>query len=243
MDVDIINEIQERNLPVAIVFTQIDGVDEEELAALVKRTEEVCEGAAHFAVCCLEDAQVQERLKNYLQWSELLDWATANLDDSLREGFVSSLKGSLEEKRNLILGQIIPMYTAIASGIGAVPIPFSDAFALVPLQVKMSMHIMSAYGLNNTTGVASRAIESFAVSQVGRFVARTLASNLLKLIPVAGAIVGGAVNATVAGGFTHAIGKAVSELGYSYVYDTVIEGEKRPLSEAFTSTALLQNIF
>jgi GTP-binding protein EngB required for normal cell division len=160
MDVDIIGEIKKRNLPVVVVFTQIDGVDEAELSALVRRGEEAREGVAHFAVCCVKDNEAQERLKGYLQWTELLEWATANLDDALREGFISSLKGSLNEKRDLVLGKIIPMYTAIASGVGAVPIPFSDAFALIPLQVKMSMHIMNAYGLDNMTGVTSRAIES-----------------------------------------------------------------------------------
>jgi uncharacterized protein (DUF697 family)/GTP-binding protein EngB required for normal cell division len=242
MDIDIVGEIKERNLPVAIVFTQIDGVDEAELAELVERAEEACEGVAHFAVCCVKNDAIQERLKSYLQWTELLDWAIENLDSSLREGFVSSLKGSLKEKREMVLGQIIPMYTAIASGIGAVPIPFADAFALIPLQVKMSMHIMSAYGLDDMTGISSRAIESFAVSQVGRFVARTLASNLLKLIPVAGSLVGGAANATVAGGFTYSMGKAVCELAHSYVYRTVIKGKKIPISEAFTSTALLGSL-
>jgi uncharacterized protein (DUF697 family)/GTP-binding protein EngB required for normal cell division len=242
MDVGIINEIRARDLPVAIVLTQIDGVDDAELAEIVKRAEEACEDVPHFAVCCVKNEEAQDHLKGYLQWTELMDWATANLDDALREGFISSLKGFLEEKRGMALGQIVPMYTAIASGVGAVPIPFADAFALIPLQVKMSMHIMSAYGLDDMTGISSRAIESFAVSQIGRFVAKTLASNLVKLIP-GGAIIGGAVNAAVAGGFTYAMGKTVCELAHNYVYSTVIEGKRTPISEAFTSSALLGSLY
>jgi uncharacterized protein (DUF697 family) len=92
------------------------------------------------------------------------------------------------------------------------------------------------------TGVTSRAIESCAVSQVGRLVARTLASNLLKLIPFAGGLVGGAVNATVAGGFTYSMGRAVCNLAHSYVYNAVIEGERTPISEAFSSSALLGSL-
>ncbi|MDR1580936.1 MAG: 50S ribosome-binding GTPase [Synergistaceae bacterium] len=242
MDVDIINDIRERKIPVAIVFTQIDCVDAEELAAITNRAEETCPGLAHFNVCCLDDEELQERLKDHLQFSELLDWASANLDESLREGFVSSLIGALDRKRDIAEEKIVPMYTALAAGVGAAPLPFADMFALIPLQVKMSMHIMNTYGINGFTGVGSRAVESFVVSQIGRIFARTVTANIAKLIPVVGSLVGGALNAAVAGAFTHKLGTTVSEMGYQYAYDTAVEGRNVPISEAFGSAALFENL-
>jgi uncharacterized protein (DUF697 family)/GTP-binding protein EngB required for normal cell division len=242
-DIDIINGVRGRNIPVAIVLTQIDCVDEDELSSIIKSAEEACPGVEHFNVYCLDDGSMQVILEEYLQFSELLDWAESNLDGGLREGFVSSLKGELERKRDTAEETIIPMYTAIAAGIGAVPLPFADALALVPLQVKMSMHIMSAYGLDGMTRVGSRAIESFAVSQIGRLFARTVTANIVKLIPVAGSIVGGAMNAAVAGAFTHKMGKTVSELGYNYAHERVIEGRSVNAEEAFSSAALFENLF
>jgi uncharacterized protein (DUF697 family)/GTP-binding protein EngB required for normal cell division len=243
MDIDIINCVRGRKIPVAIIFTQIDCVDEEEMASIIKRAEEACPGVEHFNAFCLEDGELQERLKEHLQFSEMLDWAARNLDESLREGFVSSLEGALNRKREIAEGKIIPMYTAIAAGIAAAPLPFADALALVPLQVKMSMHIMNTYGISSTAGIGSRAVESFAVSQIGRLFARRITANIVKLIPVIGPLVGGAMNAAVAGAFTHKIGETVSELGYNYAYGAVIEGGSEPLSEAFGSAAFLGNIF
>ncbi|MCL1941038.1 MAG: GTPase RsgA, partial [Synergistaceae bacterium] len=242
MDIEIINEVKSRKIPVAIVLTQIDGVDEEELASLVSCCEEACGGTEHFVTCCLEDEEVQERLKNYLQWDELLDWAAINLEDSLKEGFISSLKGALGRKRNVVLEEIIPIYTALAAGVGAIPIPFSDAIALIPIQLKMSMHIMNTFGLKSMTGIESRAIESFVASQVGKLAAKTLTGGALKLIPIVGSWVGGAINASVAGGFTYAMGRAVCELGYNYSRDSVFGDKKIPLSEAFSTSALLGGI-
>jgi uncharacterized protein (DUF697 family) len=214
-----------------------------ELSAVIKRAEETCSETPHFNVCCVGDEEIQVRLKDYVQFSEMLDWAAVNLDESLREGFASSLEGALEQKRGVAEGEIIPMYAAIAAGIGAAPLPFADALALVPLQVKMSMRIMNAYGVNNFVGIGSRAIESFAVSQIGRLFARIVTANLVKLIPVVGSLAGGALNAAVAGAFTNKMGKAVSELGYRYVSAVVLEGRQIPPDEAFSSKALLESLF
>jgi uncharacterized protein (DUF697 family)/GTP-binding protein EngB required for normal cell division len=243
MDIDIINEVRERNIPVAIVFTQIDCVDAEELSTIIGEAEEACPGVEHFNTCCLGDEALNESLKEHLEFAELLDWAACNLDDFLREGFVQSLKCAIEKKRDIAEEKIIPIYTAAAAGIGAVPLPFADALALVPLQVKMSMHIMNVYGLDDMTAIGSRAIESFAVSQIGRLIARTVTANIVKLIPVVGSAVGGALNAAVAGAFTHQMGKAVSKLVYNYAYDAVVKGHRVPIDEAFGSAALLGNLF
>jgi uncharacterized protein (DUF697 family)/GTP-binding protein EngB required for normal cell division len=243
MDIDIINEARGRNIPVAIVFTQIDRVDEEELSAIVGKAREACPGVERFNTYCLEDKALNETSKERPQFSELLDWAARKLDDSLRASFVSSLKTAIERKREIVEGKIIPMYAAAAAGIGAVPLPFADALALVPLQIKMSTHIMKAYGLDKMTAICSRAVESFAVSQIGRLFARTVTANVVKLIPVIGSAVGGTLNATVAGAFTHKMGKTVSTLGYNYARDAVIEGRRAPLDEAFGSMALWENLF
>jgi uncharacterized protein (DUF697 family) len=217
-------------------------VDEEELAALKKMTEEALEGVAHFDTCCLDDSEIQNRLNWILEWDALLNWATLNLDDALKEGFVSSLEGSLDQKKSMVLGKIIPLYTAAAAGIAAAPIPFADALVLIPLQIKMSIHIMSAFGLNRLSGVESRAIESFIVAQAGRLIARTVTSNLVKFIPVVGWLVGAAINATVAGSFTHVMGGAVCDLCYRYSRDVVIEGRNVSVADAFSSAALLENL-
>ena len=242
MDVEIVNEVRSRNIPVAIILNQIDGADEEEFASLIRCCEETFEGIEHFAVCCLADGAMREDLKRRLQWEELLDWAAKNLDDSLKAGFVRSLEGAIARKRNVVLEEIIPIYTALAAGAGAIPISFSDAMVLIPLQLKMSMHIMNTFGLKSLTGIESRSIESFAAAQVGKLAARMLKGGVLKLIPFVGSWVGGVINAYVAGSFTHAMGRAVCELGCKYSRDTVLEGKKISLADAFNTSALFGSL-
>jgi Uncharacterized protein/domain associated with GTPases len=104
-----------------------------------------------------DDPAVIAALQDYLQWDELISWAIEHLDESLREGFISALKGNLEAKKRLINHKIIPLYTSAAAAVALTPIPFSDAALLVPIQIKMSLHIMKTYALDQKLGNLSLA--------------------------------------------------------------------------------------
>ena len=235
MDVSVVREIAVRRVPVAIIVTQIDGVDEDELASLLAAIESSCPGVAHFNTSSIEDDEVQEALQPYLQWEGLMDWALENLDASLREGFVSSLAGALRQKRTVALKRVIPIYTALAAATGAAPIPFADAAVLIPIQVKMSMHIMNTFGMDSdVTSIAQQLVGSEAISQLGKILARTLSANLAKMLPFVGSIAGGLVNATVAASFTGAMGGAVCELCYRYAYAAVVEGRSVEVGDFFS---------
>lgn len=234
MDIDVVREIERRNLPIALIFTQIDSVDEDELGALLRASEACLPGIPHFNACSVDDEELQDALAGYLQWNELMDWAIENLDSSLREGFVASLVGALHQKKDIATKRVIPVYTGLAATAGAIPIPFADSTVLIPIQVKMSMHIMNTFGMDNDiTSIAQQLVSSEAISQVGKLVARTLASNLVKLLPVAGQYVGGMVNASVAAAFTGAMGRAVCEICHRYAYAAVVEGRNVEIGDFF----------
>jgi uncharacterized protein (DUF697 family) len=104
--------------------------------------------------------------------------------------------------------KVVTAAAATAATIGATPIPFADAAALVPLQVGMLAKISTIWGLPLThrylATLASGAVTGAAATMIGR----AAVSGLLKLIPGAGSVVGGAVSAGTAAALTTAFGEA-----------------------------------
>lgn len=123
---------------------------------------------------------------------------------------------------------IIAGAAAAAAAAGASPIPFSDALILVPIQMGMISGITIALGVSLDKG----AIASVSASAVGCAAAaiggRAIAANLIKLIPGAGWVVGGAISAATAGALTVALGEL-----YLHVLEGVIEkfGTNPPATE------------
>ena len=74
----------------------------------------------------------------------------------------------------------------------------------------MVIQIASLYGMK----LEGSAITSFLVSAAISNLGKTVAGNLIKLIPGVGSVMGAMINGTVAGGFTYAIGYALNELLY-----------------------------
>lgn len=91
---------------------------------------------------------------------------------------------------------------------GAVPIPFADAPLLIGEQVAMMLAINNIFKIE----IEKDALKSLITVVLGvggaTLLGKTVASNLLKFIPGAGSVAGGAVSAGTAGAITLALGKA-----------------------------------
>ncbi|MBI4858622.1 MAG: 50S ribosome-binding GTPase [Acetobacterium woodii] len=232
MDIDVIRMLNRKKLPLAVVLTQIDNVDAEELQAMEEAIRNNCQ-VEFFRTSVSDDEVVISALNDYLQWDELIKWAIDHLDESLREGFISALKGNLAAKKRLINHKIIPLYTSGAAGVALTPIPFSDAALLVPIQIKMSLHIMKTYGLDQKLGNLSSLVGSVVVSESGRLLAQTLSANLFKLIPGVGTAIGTTVNTAVASSFTAAMGYAISEICFRCATAVFEEGKEIEWNDYF----------
>ncbi len=90
MDIDVIQMLGAKKLPVAVVLTQIDNLDAEELEAMEAAIRNHCQ-VEFFRTSVADDPAVKSALQDYLQWDELIKWAIDHLDESLREGFISAL--------------------------------------------------------------------------------------------------------------------------------------------------------
>ena len=91
-----------------------------------------------------------------------------------------------------------------AAAAAATPIPFSDAVLLVPIQLGMMARIAQLYKIKFDRAALMAIIATTAATQAGR----AAFTGLLKMVPGAGTIVGGAIGAGVASTFTYAMGHA-----------------------------------
>lgn len=109
----------------------------------------------------------------------------------------------IEKADNAVMAAV-----ATTTATGAIPIPFADAPLLIAEQVSMMVAINAIFKIN----VEKDALKSLVMAALGvggaTIVGKTIATNLIKLIPGAGTIMGGAASAGTAGVITLALGKA-----------------------------------
>ncbi|ONM42981.1 GTPase [Halopseudomonas pachastrellae] len=95
-----------------------------------------------------------------------------------------------------------------AGALAAVPIPFSDAIGLVPIQVGMLAKIGITFGMEISTTALTTLVTSTLGAGAATLIGRTLVTGLLKLVPGAGSVVGGTIAAATATTLTKALGAA-----------------------------------
>ena len=138
--------------------------------------------------------------------AELIDATVEVSPEGMRNAFVAAQKVSIDAKRKAAF-KVVGASAATAFGIGAAPIPFADAFLLVPVQIGMLASISAVFGLNVTTSFLSTLLASATGSSAATALGRTLVINALKLVPGANAAAS-AISAATAGALTTALGSA-----------------------------------
>src|SRR5262249_1858742 len=123
---------------------------------------------------------------------ELVHLTMELFPEGQKRAFVAAQKADLALKRqrsHLIVGTA----AVSAAGIGATPIPFADAALIVPIQVAMVAGITATYGLSLSKGFLSSLVASTVGGAAASVCGRAIVGGLLKLIPVVGSVVGGAI--------------------------------------------------
>lgn len=207
---------------VAVVFTQIDQVDFDELAALREEVKDVVANDAVFQVSVASELLNDSELRAHLDWERLVTWSVEQLDQSLQEGLLMEVRAESEEMLKLKrkkANRIISGYVASAGTAAAVPLPFADAIALTPIQVTMSVHLFRYWGVKTNDDMLRALIGSTVIPQIGRALSKTILLNVMKFFPGANAAAS-VINATVASGITWAIGLAINEVAYRNAMDS-----------------------
>ncbi|WP_231253338.1 hypothetical protein [Helicobacter pylori] len=137
---------------------------------------------------------------------ELVDETKKCLSDAMRNKqnhFLLIQKANIQARKQAMIDEgktIIHVVAGVAGGVGLIPIPFSDALAIAPIQAGMIYKMNDAFGMDLENSVAASLITGLlgvtAVAQVGR----TLVNGLLKFILVVGSVAGGATAVTITEG-------------------------------------------
>jgi uncharacterized protein (DUF697 family) len=149
----------------------------------------------------------------------LTDLVALTLDlipDAQKRAFVAAQKADIALKRNR--SHLIVATSAVsAAGLAAAPIPFADAALLVPVQVAMIAGITATFGLSLSQGLLTSVVASTIGGAAATVGGRVLVGNLLKMIPGAGSLAGGAINAAAAAAVTTTFGETyIAALQYLF---------------------------
>lgn len=211
---------------VCVIISQIDQMTLSQLKEITDHVKVVTNSFVNVPIfrTSTDSAAINARDENgckITDWEELVEWSIAQMPDMCKDRFASALKVGLKEKRERAFKRITLAATA-AAGVGASPIPFSQAALLVPIQAALIISVLQIYGIKASggAGVLGNLMVSLGVQNLGR----AAAANLIKLIPGAGSVIGGAINAAVAASFTTAIGKAADIFAYTQC-EKAIDGQ------------------
>lgn len=154
-----------------------------------------------------------------------LDVLIRIMGESLPEELMDTLQNvqiaCLEEKKRYAQAAIATA-ALTATGEGAAPIPFSDCALLIPTQIGMIATITVIFGFDVNKSILTALISSTIGAGGATVLGKTIVSNLLKFIPGAGTVAGGAISAGTAGVITAALGEA-----YVAVMERVFKGEMK----------------
>jgi uncharacterized protein (DUF697 family)/predicted GTPase len=123
--------------------------------------------------------------------------------DALAAAQRVSLNHKLQRAHTVVAGAAVS-----AGAAGAVPLPFSDALAIIPVQVSMLAGISAVWGLPLSTAFLGMLVSGALTGAAGTVVGRAAVGALLKLIPGTGSAIGGVISAGVAATLTTAFGEA-----------------------------------
>ena len=137
------------------------------------------------------------------------------LMDTLHNVQIASLKA-----KKLRAQAAVATASVAAAGEGAAPIPFADCALLIPTQLGMIASITVIFGFDVNKSIITALLSSTIGAGGATLLGKTVVSNLLKLIPGAGTVAGGAISAGTAGVITAALGEA-----YIGVMELVFKGD------------------
>jgi uncharacterized protein (DUF697 family)/GTPase Era involved in 16S rRNA processing len=158
----------------------------------------------------------------------LLDATFRAAPQGVQEALTAAQKIDLKRKR-ASAERAIRAASASAAAAGATPIPFSDAAVLVPLQLAMMASISHTYDVELDKATAAALAATAAATTAGR----SLVTGLIKMVPAAGTLIGGAIAAGVASSLTWAVGQA-----WVTVCIRLSQGQLSSISGALDSEAI-----
>lgn len=200
---DFVNRVCSANVPVVLVMTKVSKrngdvhPDAKKLAEEVRALKLPVVYSDVFPVMARADAFEGLDMHGL---EELLDATFRVAPEGVRTALVAAQKIDMKKKERAT-NEAVALAVTAAVAAAATPIPLASSALLIPIQTGLMARIAQIYGVPMDMAVASALAATSASTAVGR----TVAANVFKMIPGVGTLVGGAINATVAGTITTAL--------------------------------------
>lgn len=152
--------------------------------------------------------------------NELINATALLLPDAKQRAYANALNSRHTAATKLKIERAekeVLLAAGLAAAAGATPIPFSDSIALVPIQVGMLAKIGITFGMEASTTTLTTLVTSAFGAGAATLAGRALVTGLLKMVPGAGSVAGGAIAASTAAGLTKALGTVYISILTSFI--------------------------
>ncbi|WP_217517416.1 YcjF family protein [Vibrio metschnikovii] len=217
-DLTLIGLLKKRDIPAIVVFTRVTGkaerefVEEAKLIIDDKYKDFLC--GAYVSVNSVPyeiDEDIVVKVKGLECVIEETEARFPEGKKSAKNAFLKAQRLKIEMRFAAMkegARKMVHIASAAAGTAGASPIPGSDAPIIAAIQSAMVYKINTEFELDadnsKMTSVLTGIMGVTALAQVGK----TVVSNVLKFIPGAGTLIGGAISASTAVVITEAVGHA-----------------------------------
>jgi uncharacterized protein (DUF697 family)/GTP-binding protein EngB required for normal cell division len=205
-EAEFVRALDELGLPVIVVMTQVPRTergfhpDAVALAELVRQRQLPVVPGSPFFTYAKPDEWTGQRAYGL---REVLDATFRVAPEGVHGALVAAQE--IDHSRKASEAQkVIAAAASSAAASAAVPVPFSDAVMLVPIQLGMMAKIAQLYKIKFDRAALMAIASTTAATQAGR----ATFTGLLKLVPGAGSVAGGLIGAGVASTYTYAMGQA-----------------------------------
>jgi len=230
LDLKMLKSIKAREIPVAVILTKVDSATEEKSRLMISQIKEDCkEDCPDLEI--FETTTNEKLLKELGSVEKIINWSYERLPEERRLAFIASCRAGIAKKKERGAA-CVKQHSALAAGIGAAPIPFSDAAMLVPNQAAMLARLNNIWNLEHLSKLPLESIGTLLTTSFGRYVAAFAVANVLKFFPGLGTVLGGLINGAVATALTLALGQVVNSQCAGYA-EKILAGEKVNFGEFF----------
>jgi uncharacterized protein (DUF697 family)/GTP-binding protein EngB required for normal cell division len=230
-DINLCNQLKTSGVPVAIIFSKCDIANEESLnnmiARLYPKTNFDEAYKSNFAPFFTTSDKQSIKEEPNLDIEKVVNWSLEMLPEQLKEAFIASQQVNLDIKFEKVK-TIVLQHSGANALVGGSPIPFSDAPILILSQAGMIGRIVNLYGIEKF-GI-TEFMKSTGAGLILSNMGKSIAGNLLKLIPGIGSVVGGFINGAVASAITYGMGTATN-LMLNNILKSQLAGEKDKVSD------------
>lgn len=202
-EVELANAMADRNIPVIVVITKAQSDD----GFRNKAKELIPIARNHIRVNSIPTILDGGYIIQTHGLDKLVSLTMEVIPEGQKKAFAAAQKVSLDSKVSTSR-KVVAGFATSAAGAAAVPVPFSDFIAIVPIQIGMLAGISASFGLDINKAFLGTLVSSTFTGVAGSFAGRAIVGSLLKLIPGIGSAGGAAISATVAATITTTFGEA-----------------------------------